>query len=58
MVDGVPVPLYLDVEDEKRKALDKKNGRESSNLSKKNEGNGWPSILNMDNILGRNKVSP
>ena len=57
MADGVPVPLYLDTEAEKQKAIDKKNGKENTNRSNRSNGNDWPSILNIENILGRNKVS-
>lgn len=62
-IDGVPVPLYIDPEKEKERALVKerekaKGGqkRDKEALNRAASSSAWPSIFNLENLFGRRKV--
>lgn len=63
VIDGVPVPLYIDPEKEKERALVKerekaKGGqkRDKEALNRAASSSAWPSIFNLENLFGRRKV--
>ena len=62
VVDGVPVPLYIDQEREKEREKAKEKAKQRAKESGKDGAprvpvnTGWPSLLNLENLFGRRKV--
>lgn len=62
VIDGVPVPLYVDPEREKERESAKKEAKQRAKESGKDAAirvpvnSGWPSLLNLENLFGRRKV--
>jgi hypothetical protein len=62
VIDGVPVPLYVDPEREKEREKAKEKAKQRAKESGKDVAlrvpvnSGWPSLLNLENLFGRRKV--
>lgn len=60
VVDGVPVPLYIDPEREKEREKAKEKAKQRAKEGGKDAvvpvNSGWPSLLNLENLFGRRKV--
>jgi hypothetical protein len=62
VIDGVPVPLYVDPEREKEREKAKEKAKQRAKESGKDGAlrvpvnSGWPSLLNLENLFGRRKV--